>query len=238
MRRSGDAASARATDPSAPELGETLGQQLRRRREERGTSLRELARRLSISPSALSQIETGKSRPSVGTLYAIVTELEMSLDELFAGVAGARRGPSPAGEEEVPAPDRAARPTAARLQAKRARSTIQLESGVRWERLTPNADAGADFLWVVYEPGGSSSQGDEFIRHSGREYGLVLSGTLEVTVGFETHHLGPGDSISFESTTPHRLRNVGSEPVEGVWLVVGRGGDARVHAFESARGGG
>jgi transcriptional regulator with XRE-family HTH domain len=234
MSRARDAAAAAASDPSAPELGETLGPQLRSRREERGTSLRELARRLSISPSALSQIETGKSRPSVGTLYAIVTELELSLDELFAGVAEARRGPS-SGGEEVPTQARGARATARRLHAKDARSTIQLESGVRWERLTPSADAGADFLWVVYEPGGSSSQGDEFIRHSGREYGLVLSGTLEVTVGFETHELGPGDSISFESTTPHRLRNVGPEPVEGVWLVVGRGGDARAHAFESAR---
>src|SRR5512138_4043500 len=60
-----------------------VGQRLRSERERRGLSLRELARRLEISPSALSQIETGRSRPSVGTLYAIVTELGMSLDELF-----------------------------------------------------------------------------------------------------------------------------------------------------------
>ena len=49
---------------------EGVGPRLRARREERGVSLRELARRLGVSPSALSQIETGKSRPSVGTLYA------------------------------------------------------------------------------------------------------------------------------------------------------------------------
>src|SRR5512132_16808 len=60
-----------------------VGQQLRSERERHGLSLRELARRLAISPSALSQIETGRSRPSVGTLYAIVTELGISLDELF-----------------------------------------------------------------------------------------------------------------------------------------------------------
>src|SRR5436309_13635375 len=62
-----------------------VGRRIRAHREESQLSLRELARRLNISPSALSQIETGKSRPSVSTLYAIVSELGISLDELFGG---------------------------------------------------------------------------------------------------------------------------------------------------------
>src|SRR5581483_10456782 len=79
---------------------EDVGRRLRARREEHGLSLRELARRLGISPSAISQIETGKSRPSVSTLYAIVSELGMSLDELFAGTNHER---SPArGKVEAP----------------------------------------------------------------------------------------------------------------------------------------
>ena len=88
---------------------------------------------------------------------------------------------------------------------------IALDTGVRWERLTPQADPGADFLYVVYDVGGSSCQGDRFIRHSGREYGVVLSGTLEVTVGFDKYELGPGDSVCFDSTVPHCLRTVGDE---------------------------
>ena len=107
------------------------------------------------------------------------------------------------------------------------RARRALATGVRWERLTANADPDVDFIWVVYEVGGSSSPEDSFIRHAGREYGLVLSGRLEVTVGFETRVLGPGDSISFDSTTPHRLRNTGDEPVTGVWVVVGRRADPR-----------
>ena len=89
----------------------------------------------------------------------------------------------------------------------------------------------ADFLYVVYDVGGSSSSGEKMIRHTGREYGLVLSGVLEVTVGFDTYELGPGDSISFDSATPHRLQNKGTEPVHGVWFVVGRGADLRL-AFD------
>jgi quercetin dioxygenase-like cupin family protein len=62
------------------------------------------------------------------------------------------------------------------------------------------------------------------MRHAGREYGIVLSGHLGVQLGFERHELRPGDSIAFDSAQPHRLWNLGDEPVEGIWLVVGREG--------------
>src|SRR5262252_1524101 len=68
--------------------GAELGPRLRRVREERGLSVRELARRISCSPSLISQIERGLSAPSVGILYAIATELRASLDFLFGVVAG------------------------------------------------------------------------------------------------------------------------------------------------------
>ena len=222
-------------------MHDDVGQRLRSRREEARLSLRELARRLNISPSAISQIETGKSRPSVSTLYAIVSELGMSLDELFGATpAGAERktveleaAPARPPRPQAQAPAEA-REEGSLVQRAATRTPIDLESGVRWERLTPNADPNADFLYVIYDVGGSSSRDDKFIRHSGREYGLVMSGTLEVTVGFERYELGPGDSISFDSTVPHRLRTVGDEPVHGVWFVLGRGGsDPRAFLPES-----
>jgi transcriptional regulator with XRE-family HTH domain len=197
---------------------------LRAERERRGISLRELARRLEISPSAVSQIETGRARPSVATLWAIVTELGMSLDDLFAGATepAMRRAPEPAADAtDHPPPQRLPVVTV------HTRQTLQLATGVRWERMTAGDDPDVDFVFVVYDVGGSSSPDDSFIRHAGREYGLVLSGRLEVTVGFESTVLGPGDSISFQSTTPHRLRNAGDEPATGVWVVVGRRGDPR-----------
>jgi transcriptional regulator with XRE-family HTH domain len=191
-----------------------VGQRLRAERERHGLSLRELARRLAISPSALSQIETGRSRPSVGTLYAIVTELDVSLDKLFAS---SRAG---AGAPSAPAPQA----PAGLVQRHDARKHLELESGVRWERLTPTAEPDADFLHVVYEVGGASSREGTHMRHMGREYGLVLSGRLRLTIGFdeERYELGPGDSIAFESSRPHRLENAGDEPVEAIWFVVGR----------------
>ena len=191
------------------DIQDGVGQRLRAERERQGVTLRSLARRLEISPSALSQIETGRSRPSVGTLYSIVSALDMSLDELF----GSPRSGAP-------------RNAVARsvVQRRATRKVLDLESGVRWERLTPTAEPDADFLHVVYEVGGASSRPGTHMRHMGREYGVVLSGRLQVTIGFdeEQHELGPGDSIAFESSRPHRLENVGNEPVEAIWFVVGR----------------
>jgi transcriptional regulator with XRE-family HTH domain len=213
-----------------------LGGRIRSHREASKVSLREFARRLGISPSAVSQIETGKSRPSVSTLYAIITELGMSLDELFsptghgapARASAARPAVEPAGRKPAPRPS--ALHEQRHVQRADGRSAIDLESGVRWERLTPQADHDVDFLDVTYNVGGSSSGGDRLMRHSGREYGVVLSGALEVRVGFDTYKLGPGDSICFDSTLPHVLRNAGDEPVRGIWCVIGRHDDDRVDA--------
>src|SRR5439155_23660276 len=108
-----------------------------------------------------------------------------------------------------------------------ARKRIQLASGVIWERLTRDADPSLDFLYVEYQPGGASCEANALVRHSGQEYGLVLSGTLEVTLGFETYILEAEDSISFDSTIPHRLATVGDVPVRAVWVVAGRLGDSR-----------
>ena len=210
----------RLRDLSA-EFQDGVGQRLRAERESHGVSLRELARRLAISPSALSQIETGRSRPSVGTLYAIVSELGLSLDELFgSGRVAADSGPGDSGRL---------------VQRRDERKRIDLESGVCWERLTPHAERDADFLHVVYEVGGASSRPGTHMRHTGREYGLVLSGRLRVTIGFdEEHELGPGDSIAFDSARPHRLENAGDVPVEAIWFVLGRSqSDARKLALDA-----
>ena len=69
-----------------------LGASLRAERLRQGLSLRETARRLGISASALSQIETGKAHPSVGKLFDIVNLLNVSVDGLLAGQAVHRHG--------------------------------------------------------------------------------------------------------------------------------------------------
>jgi mannose-6-phosphate isomerase-like protein (cupin superfamily) len=104
------------------------------------------------------------------------------------------------------------------VQRRTTRPHISLEHGVRWERLNPSPEAGAEFLEIHYDVGGGSVTGDKSIRHNGREYGLVLEGVLFVQIGFETYKLEAGDSVAFDSTVPHRFWNGGDVPVRAVWF--------------------
>ncbi len=193
-----------------------IGDRLREERVRAGLSQRELARRLGLSASLISQLESGLSKPSVGTLYAIVTELDVSLDRLIRGAEYAEPAQPVSTEPERPV----VRPED--------RQTIELASGVRWEELTAGSEEGVDFLLATYDVDGSSTPDLSLMRHHGREYGYIVSGTLSVRIGFQEYDLAPGDSIAFDSTTPHRLFNRGDDPVQAIWFVVGREHDPRL----------
>lgn len=204
---------------NATDVPAALGPRLRAIRLARGIGLREVARRLELSPSSISQIETGKMQPSVRTLYAFAEELGVTVDEvLFASgpivptVPAVGPGPS---APSSPGPGLA-------VQRADERPAITLNSGVTWERLMFWGDEDVEFIEATYEPGGSSGPSEGFVRHNGHEFGYVLEGTLRVVVGFDEFVLGPGDVITFPSSTPHRLSNEGSVTVRAVWVVRGR----------------
>lgn len=226
-----DAVSTRAdARPAGSGLPAPVGERLRAHREKAGLSLRGLARNVGVSPSLISQIEHGKAAPSVGTLYAIVSELRISMDELFFD-----EPVGPGDQPEVPASDLPPRgsdgwrvPSEGPVLRQRNRLSLTLDTGVRWERLTASHDPNVDFLHCTYPVGAESCPADALMSHTGAEYGLVLSGRMGATVGDESYELGPGDSVAFDSTTPHRLWTIGDEPAIVVWTVVGRADDPRL----------
>ncbi|QWF20489.1 XRE family transcriptional regulator [Nocardioides sp. LMS-CY] len=165
--------------------------------------MRELSRRIGISPSMLSQIENGHSEPSVATLYALGTALSLSFDHLLSGAPGT--GAATTGASIVP-PD--------------GRATLVLESGVTWERLTAEPDPIVDALLVTYPPGSCSSTNGGLMNHPGHEYGYLVSGQLTARVGFESFVLEPGSSIDFDSSVPHLYLNEDDGPAVGLWHVV------------------
>ena len=99
---------------------------------------------------------------------------------------------------------------------------LTLDSGVTWELLGRIPHKHVDFLLITYQPGGTSSSSGLLMRHSGTEFGFVVSGELTLTLGFDTHRLRAGDAVSFDSSTPHAYRNETSEPAVGVWFVLER----------------
>lgn len=205
----------------APTDESTLGERLRAERQRRGLSLRALAKHVGVSASMISQIEMGKSRPSVSTLYAMTTALGLSLEDVFTqAAAAADRGVQVAAAGAGSAFGGQGPPRLGPHVRPQDRPCLTLDTGVTWERLGQLPGHNTDFLLITYPPGGTSASSGGLMRHSGSEYGYVLAGELTLTLGFDDIHLKVGDAVCFESTTPHRYRNDGSVPAVGVWFVV------------------
>ena len=219
-----------------------VGSLIRRERQRQGLSLRELSRRVGISASMLSQVETDRTRPSVSTIYAIATELGLSIDALLSDsdgpemgrAAGSAGGPVAAGELRGPASAPALEELTCQLVRPEDRRKLELESGVTWELLSDLLPHLVDFMYVSYEPGGRSSSSGKLMRHTGTEFAYLLRGKLKIQVGFDEYVLQPGDALAFDSSEPHLLVNEGAEPAEGIWFVLGRRLTAESHAARVA----
>lgn len=215
-----------------------LGGRIRQVRTAQGMSVRGLAARAGCSPSLVSQVERGVTAPSARVVYALANELGITLDSLFSTEGAASADPAGMAHTDADHPGsarndaatphtgtspwgRATGPDGASIvQWADDRRTIELSSGVRWERLAPTHDSNVDFLKVVYAPGGQSSDSGQAVRHDGREYLYVLHGELEAVIGFDTFRLLEGDSLAFDPTTPHHYRNPTTEIVHALSVVV------------------
>jgi uncharacterized cupin superfamily protein len=69
-----------------------------------------------------------------------------------------------------------------------------------------------------YEAGTGSAP--SAVHHSGVEFGFLLEGELEVTIGDRIHRLSAGDAVHFASSMPHRFRNRGPHPARTIWVNV------------------
>lgn len=214
-----------------------IGEKLRTARKRQRISLRELARKADISASMLSQIETGKAYPSVRSIYDIAAALDLPVDYFFPDQMVDRLAPadeSSGAEGELTASEMreatingSTKPTVAesippgsimaQVVHASARPTILLKGGVTWTRLTASAEVDAEFLEITYASGATS--GENLSHHAGREFGLILEGELVVQLSHQEFVLHEGDSIVFDSTTPHLLTNKGWQPMRAVWVV-------------------
>lgn len=234
----------------------TLGHQLRDARKGAGLTLRDLAGRLGVSPSLLSQIENGKSQPSVATLYALAQALQLSIDNLFevhegrTATIGAAHEPARSRGNVVrmdhpehhtrSADDEAEQETQVRraelgslshvwhgggnadrlsVTSPGDRTRLVMDTGVIWEQLASNTGHQLDFMEITYPAGSSSTSDERMLQHDGFEYGYVLEGELEITLGFEVFMLRAGDAVGLNSSIPHLLRNRGDVPARGIWFV-------------------
>lgn len=168
-------------------------------------TLKALADSMGVTSSLLSQIETDKVQPSLNTLYQLATQLDLSVDALL-GLST----------------DTAARPhPTVVVQRGSDNPSLEMSGGVRWERLACRGGLGLEPLQVTYPPGAASSADRGMLASTGLEFGVLLSGSLTLRVGFETYQLDAGDSVFFDRTRPHVYINEGETEARGFWFVIG-----------------
>lgn len=172
-----------------------IGGRLKAVREACGMSQRDLAGRAGLTNAAVSLIEKNKSSPSVASLKRLLDAIPMSLSEFFAEVEDAR-GPKyfyraaefvELSPQEVGLGEHASRVSLRQL-GEASRHSLQV-------------------LHETYPPGADTGPG--LLAHEGEEAGIVIEGSVEVTVADQIRVLNPGDGYLFDSRLPHRFRNTG-----------------------------
>src|ERR1700722_16213706 len=176
------------------EVLRAVGKKLRLRRVERGFTLQAVSDRTGVSAAMLSLVERGKASPSVGTLVAINSLLNLHIPELLGNSFGNGELVTRAAKQAVVKPLR----------------------GVTHRVVADDQARGLQITLNHYSRGSANSA--EPITHSGFEYGFVLDGELEVTVDGETHRLRPGDLVSYWSSKPHRIVNRSTKKARALWI--------------------
>src|SRR5467141_975645 len=176
-------------------VGETQahpGQRFRRLRTRRGLSLAQVARATGVSVGFLSSLERGQMRSSIATLRRIARFYRTNILSLF----------ETAGENP-------------RLVRPHQRKILETTPDVRMELLAWGNTAMEPYLFRV-KPGGGSG---ESYSPEGEEFLHILRGNFEIWLDTDEHYrMKPGDSLYFQSSTPHRWRNPGKTESWLLWI--------------------
>ena len=174
----------------AETITDDIGTRLKLVRQIFGLTQRELARRAGVTNGAISLIEQNRVSPSISSLKKILDGIPLTLADFFT------LDFSPSDEVFF---------TAEELTE----IAYQPEMSMRLVGRKAKGRA-LGMLRETYQPGADT--GDTMLRHEGEECGIIVSGSLTVTVGVQERVLNPGDAYYFRSDIPHRFRNQGEEP--------------------------
>lgn len=176
-----------------------FGEKLRTIRERKNLTLKDVARKVGVSESLISQIERNKVSPSTDTLLFIADVLDIDYEYLFSDYRQKRKVAIVKRSE--------------RDRISRNKMTIQQLSVAT----TGTTDPAIEAFLLQIETGGE--KGDREYGHTGWEFGVILKGQAQLIYGNEVYNLDEGDSISFPSDIPHLFQNNGPDLLEAIWVV-------------------
>ena len=180
--------------PSSPQedIQVNVGERVKQVREERELTLMDISQRTGLDVAFLEQVENGSAAPPLGAVIKLAKALDLKMGYFISG------------EENRPY-------TIVRKNDRKVVSRYSSKKGkyygYGYESLAPHKkDRHMEPFLVSLEP---SKADEERSTHDGQEFIYVLEGAMEVKLGEEVHILEAGDSIYYDSTVPHLVKNHG-----------------------------
>ncbi|MBM7693665.1 transcriptional regulator with XRE-family HTH domain [Peribacillus deserti] len=175
---------------------ELIGNKIRHYRKTKGYTTDKLGELIGVSQSLISQIERGLAAPSLDTLWKLSYFLEVDVFTFF--------------EDQEP--------ESVKIIRQGEHRKLQMSRPEVWyEMLTPNTGKKYKFFKMILQAAQTKEQ--PLMFHNGEESGYMLQGSMEVTIGDQVYEIHEGDSITFDSTSPHSFKNTGSIPAVGIWMM-------------------
>ncbi|RXT07781.1 helix-turn-helix domain-containing protein [Ammoniphilus sp. CFH 90114] len=173
---------------------EWIGHRIRLQRKRVGMTVEEVAEKIGLSQSMVSQVERGKAKPSLDTIWKLSILLDVPLNYFFEGIEKEPVLVVPRESQEI-------------LKMR--------HENVHYRVLTPLTGRKIEFFELIVSPGHVEEMTQ--LPHQGEECGIVIQGELEVLIDDQAYHLKKGDCIYFDSTYPHAFRNLGEEEAIAIW---------------------
>ncbi|MGL5049427.1 MAG: helix-turn-helix domain-containing protein [Fusobacteriaceae bacterium] len=175
-----------------------IGERIKRNRNQKGMSLRELAEKVVLSASFISQIEQGKASPSIENLKKIANCLDVRVSYLIE--------------------DEDSKKNSDLMKKENRRYVESLDSNTKMALLTSsNIEKGMEP--ILYEIGPYGESGRGYYHHQGEEFIFILEGKLDIYIEDTIHSLDIGDSFYFKSSQNHRFKNNTDKPAKAIWVV-------------------
>jgi transcriptional regulator with XRE-family HTH domain len=184
-----------ATDGERGRGDETLGEGIRRERLRRGLTLAQLATKVNLTVSALSQIERGASDPSISSLRRIGQAFDIPMFQFLVGTVQ---------REIVVRRDRRTKMTFA-------------DRALEYELVSADTSGEFEVLSVTIAAGAST--GASAKSHASEECALVLRGDVIAEVEGQLYDLGTGDSIKIHRELLHRFINQSDAEAEMLIII-------------------
>ncbi len=180
----------------------TVGERIKALRQERQLQQRQLAQKSGLTPSMVSQIESGRLTPSLHTLGRIAGVLGVAIGQLFDG--------APPGRIQV--------------TRKKDYPVVSFDgAGEKWAVLGAGLFQGKIRAVVsTLPPRAAGVRTDKVVIEPGQmKLFYVIDGRVALHYGDERHVLEAGDSAYLDGGTPHGWENLGARAAKALWAILG-----------------